>query len=65
VAAGLLTGLPVVLALGAAIVNLGTVYRYLVVALDLDSLDTPLRPARTGRTARHLATGGLPESALT
>jgi hypothetical protein len=42
VAVGLLTHVPVVLALGAAMVNLGTIYRYLVVALDLEAVDTPL-----------------------
>jgi hypothetical protein len=64
IAAGLLSGLAVVLAFGAAAVNLGTIYRYLVVALDLDTVDTPLVP-RSQRAARHLAPTGLPESALT
>jgi hypothetical protein len=64
VAAGLLTGLPVVLAFGAAAVNLGTIYRYLVVALDLDSVDTPLVVVRSPRTAGHFAPARLQESVL-
>jgi hypothetical protein len=46
--AGFLTGAAVPLALGAALVNLGTIYRYLVVALAHDRLDAPLidRPGR-------------------
>jgi hypothetical protein len=59
VAVGLLTEVPVVLAFGAAMVNLGTIYRYLVVALDLDAVDTPLlnRPERIPERlpALHLA----------
>lgn len=39
---GLATGIAVVLAFGASLVNLGTVYRYLVVALDHDLVDAPL-----------------------
>ena len=46
VALGLLAGVPVLLAIGAALVNLGTVLRYLVVALDVDAADTPLLPGR-------------------
>lgn len=45
--AGFLLGLGVLLALGAALVNLGTIYRYLVVALDQEALDTPLLPGAT------------------
>jgi hypothetical protein len=45
---GFATGTAVVLAFGASLVNLGTVYRYLVVALDHDLVDAPLieRPGR-------------------
>ena len=35
-------------------VNLGTIYRYLVVALDRAALDTPLL-IRSQRAARHVA----------
>jgi hypothetical protein len=45
---GFATGIAVVLAFGASLVNLGTVYRYLVVVLDHDLVDAPLieRPSR-------------------
>lgn len=41
-AAGFAGRIDVVLAFGAALVNLGTVYRYLVVALDRAHVDAPL-----------------------
>jgi hypothetical protein len=47
-AVGLMSRVPVVLALGAALLNLGTLYRYLVVALDREALDTPLLPQVSG-----------------
>lgn len=45
---GFATGIAVVLAFGASLVNLGTVYRYLSVALDHAQVDEPLidRPSR-------------------
>ena len=39
---GIATGVAVVLALGAALLNLGTVYRVLVIALDHRHLDVPV-----------------------
>lgn len=54
VSVGFLAGAPALLALGAAMVNLGTIYRYLVVALDHSAVDTPL-VARSQRAARHVA----------
>ena len=47
-ALGLLSGVAVALAFGAALLNLGTVYRYLVVAMDREALDTPLLPPVRG-----------------
>jgi hypothetical protein len=40
--AGIALGTAVVLALGAALLNLGTIYRLLVIALDHDHLDVPV-----------------------
>ncbi len=57
VVAGAVTQVAVVLALGAAMVNLGTMYRYLVVALDLHAVDTPL--LIRAPEAAHLARRGL------
>jgi hypothetical protein len=54
VSIGFLVEAPALLALGAAMVNLGTIYRYLVVALDHSALDTPL-VVRSRRAARHVA----------
>ena len=54
VSIGFLADAPGLLALGAAMVNLGTIYRYLVVALDHSALDTPL-VVRSRRAARHVA----------
>lgn len=39
---GIASGAAVVLALGAALLNLGTIYRVLVIALDHDHLDVPV-----------------------
>ena len=47
-AVGMISRGPVALALGAALLNLGTIYRYLVVALDREGLDTPLLPQVSG-----------------
>jgi uncharacterized membrane protein YphA (DoxX/SURF4 family) len=44
VAVGFLTRWAAVLALGALVVNLGTVQRYLAEVLDLDALEQPLLP---------------------
>ena len=62
VVVGLVTAVPVVLALGAAMVNLGTIYRYLVVVLDLEAVDTPLLVRSPG--AAHLSRRGLRGAAL-
>jgi hypothetical protein len=51
VAVGLVVGAPWLLGLGALLVNVGTIYRYLVVALDAAQLDSPVI-TRTPR-ARH------------
>jgi hypothetical protein len=51
---GFLTSAPALLALGAAMVNLGTMYRYMLVALDQSALDTPLL-IRSQRAAVHVA----------
>jgi hypothetical protein len=63
VALGMFTGAAALLALGAAMVNLGTIFRYLVVALDLDGVDTPLfvrnpRPVRSQPQHALLAKSG-------
>jgi hypothetical protein len=39
---GVVTGAAVVLALGAALLNLGTIYRVLLIALDHEHLDVPV-----------------------
>jgi hypothetical protein len=44
--AGMASGVAVVLALGAALLNLGTIYRVLVIALDHDHLDVPVAELR-------------------
>lgn len=41
-AVGAVAGLDVVLAFGASLLNLGTVYRYLVVAMDHTTVDAPV-----------------------
>lgn len=48
VAVGLLAELTLLLVVGAALINLGTVYRYLVLALDREGLHEPLLE-RSGR----------------
>jgi len=59
VSLGLLSGVAWLLCLGVLLVNVGTVYRYLVVALDAGQLDEPIvpRPARPrrDRLAAHRA----------
>jgi hypothetical protein len=45
---GLVSEVAVLLALGAALLNLGTIYRYLVVALDREALDSPVLARRSG-----------------
>ncbi len=54
VAVGLFTEVPVVLALGAALVNLGTLYRHLVALLD-EAPETEAEPVDLLQPA-HLAT---------
>ena len=51
VALGFLTGWAAVLALGALLVNLGTIQRYLAEVTDLGALARPMVPRRTPRAA--------------
>jgi hypothetical protein len=51
VALGFLTGWAGLLALGALLVNVGTMQRYLVEVLDLEALDRPMVPRRAPRPA--------------
>jgi hypothetical protein len=55
VAVGLLTDTPGLLGVGALLVNLGTIFRFLVLALDSSQLESPVippkrRPARVPRS---------------
>jgi len=51
VALGFLTGWAGLLAIGALLVNLGTLERYLAEVLDLDALDRPMVPRRSPHAA--------------
>jgi hypothetical protein len=51
VALGFLTGWAGLLALGALLVNVGTIERYLAEVLDLGTLDRPMVPRRSPRAA--------------
>lgn len=60
VGAGLLTSTPGLLGLGALLVNLGTIFRFLVLALDGSQLESPVippkrRPARLARSQPALS----------
>jgi hypothetical protein len=54
VGVGLLVSTPALLGIGALLVNVGTIFRFLVLALDRAHLESPLLPPRQ-RQARHLS----------
>jgi hypothetical protein len=59
ISVGVLTSTAVLLGVGAGLVNLGTVFRFLVLALDRAHLESPVIPSRAPRHRGRPAVSGF------